>query len=108
MMGQVPVLPNWLLIYQCNNARIPRQFTFEEWLENHHNKDVTHTKEYAHMGALASALGPIKTGSTFACDMYHFPESIVTALNEAVCIVCGPQTQWPPREGGDDGSVEEN
>ena len=37
----------------------------------------------------------------------YFPESIVSALNEAGLrgIVCGPQTQWPPREGGDDGSV---
>ena len=49
----------------------------------------------------------IRTGSTFACDMYHFPESIVSAMNEAGLrgIICGPQTQWPPREGGDDGSV---
>ena len=40
------------------------------------------TKEYAR-GALASALEMIPTGSTFACDMYRFPESIVSALNEA-------------------------
>ena len=55
------------------------------------------TKEYSQIGALASALEMIKTGSTFACDMYHFPESIVSALNEAGLrgIVCGPQTQWP-------------
>ena len=65
------------------------------------------TKEFARIGALASALEMIKTGSTFACDMYHFPESIVSALNDAGLrgIICGPQTQWPPREGGDDGSV---
>ena len=34
------------------------------------------TKEYAKIGALASAVEMIKTGSTFACDMYHFPESM--------------------------------
>ena len=66
------------------------------------------TKEYARIGALASALEMIKTGSTFACDMYHFPEAIVSALNEAGLrgVVCGPQTLWPPQEGGDDGSVK--
>ena len=80
----------------------------QEWLEKSiFPTEMNLTKEYARIGALASALEMIKTGSTFACDMYHFPESIVSALSEAGLrgIVCGPQTQWPPREGGDDGSV---
>ena len=49
----------------------------------------------------------IKTGSTFACDMYHFPDAIVSAMNEAGLrgVICGPQTQWPPNAEGDDGAV---
>ena len=56
-----------------------------------------------------SALEMIKTGSTFACDMYHFPESIVFAKQAGLRgIVCGPQTQWPFEKVEMSGSVEEN
>ena len=43
----------------------------------------------------------IRTGSSFACDMYH-----LLSLKAGVRgVVCGPQTHWPPQDGGDDGSV---
>ena len=104
---------NWHthLPMQLNARDFSDGLPLEEWLDKSiFPTEMKLTKEYASIGALASALEMIKTGSTFACDMYHFPESIVSALNEAGLrgIVCGPQTQWPPREGGDDGSVEEN
>ena len=101
---------NWHthLPMQLNARDFSDGLPLEEWLDKSiFPTEMKLTKEYARIGALASALEMIKTGSTFACDMYHFPESIVSALNEAGLrgIVCGPQTQWPPREGGDDGSV---
>ena len=92
---------------QLNARDFSDGLPLQEWLEKSiFPTEMNLTKEYARIGALASALEMIKTGSTFACDMYHFPESIVSALNEAgLRGICGPQTQWPPREGGDDGSV---
>ena len=101
---------NWHthLPMQLNARDFSDGLPLEEWLDKSiFPTEMKLTKEYARIGALASALEMIKTGTTFACDMYHFPESIVSALNEVGLrgIVCGPQTQWPPREGGDDGSV---
>ena len=101
---------NWHthLPMQLNARDFSDGLPLQEWLEKSiFPTEMGLTKEYARIGALASALEMIKTGSTFACDMYHFPESIVSALNEAGLrgIVCGPQTQWPPQDGGDDGSI---
>ena len=93
---------------QLNARDFSDGLPLQEWLEKSiFPTEMKLTKEYAKIGALASALEMIKTGSTFACDMYHFPDAIVSALNEAGLrgVVCGPQTQWPPREGGDDGAV---
>ena len=101
---------NWHthLPMQLNARDFSDGLPLQEWLEKSiFPTEMNLSKEFAHIGALASAVEMIKTGSTFACDMYHFPESIVSALNEAGLrgIICGPQTQWPPREDGDDGSV---
>ena len=101
---------NWHthLPMQLNARDFSDGLPLQEWLQKSiFPTEMRLTKEYTRIGALASALEMIRTGSTFACDMYHFPESIVSAMNEAGLrgIICGPQTQWPPREGGDDGSV---
>jgi len=101
---------NWHthLPMQLNARDFSDGLPLDEWLEKSiFPTEMNLTKEYARIGALASALEMIKTGSTFACDMYHFPEAIVDALNEAGLrgVVCGPQTLWPPQENGDDGSV---
>ena len=100
---------NWHthLPMQLNARDFSDGLPLQEWLEKSiFPTEMNLTKEYARIGSLASAAEMIKTGSTFACDMYHFPESIVSALNEAGLrgIICGPQTQWPP-QGDDDGSV---
>ena len=102
---------NWHthLPMQLNARDFSDGLPLDEWLEKSiFPTEMNLTKEYARIGALASALEMIKTGSTFACDMYHFPESIVSALNDAGLrgVVCGPQTLWPPQDGGDDGSVK--
>mgnify|MGYP003324452703 CR=1 FL=1 len=79
-----------------------------EWLETSiFPVEKRLTEKFVEHGTRAAIAEMIATGTTFACDMYHFPESVVSALNEAGLrgIVCGPQTQWPPQEGGDDGSV---
>ena len=60
------------------------------------------TRELVSIGASAAVSELIATGTTFACDMYHFPESIGPVLDESGIrgIVCGPTTTWPPSEGG--------
>ena len=64
------------------------------------------TKEYAKIGALASLLND-KNRLNICLRYVSFSRINSSALNEAGLrgVVCGPQTQWPPREGGDDGSV---
>ena len=66
------------------------------------------TPGLASIGAAAAAAEMCKTGSTFANDMYHFPGAIAPVLESAGlrAIICGPQTQWPPQEGGDNGEVK--
>ena len=66
------------------------------------------TRELVEIGARAAAAEMISTGSTFACDMYHFPGSIAPVLADSGVrgVVCGPTTEWPPGEGAaDDGST---
>lgn len=60
------------------------------------------TRELVRIGASAAVSELIATGTTFACDMYHFPESIGPVLDESGIrgIVCGPTTTWPPSEIG--------
>ena len=101
---------NWHthLPMQLNARDFSDGLPLQEWLEKSiFPTEMNLTKEYARIGALASALEMIKTGSTFACDMYHFPDAIVSAMNEAGLrgVICGPQTQWPPNAEGDDGAV---
>ncbi len=74
---------NWHthLPMQLNARDFSDGLPLDEWLEKSiFPTEMNLTKEYARIGALASALEMIKTGSTFACDMYHFPEAIVSAL----------------------------
>ena len=101
---------NWHthLPMQLNARDFSDGLPLQEWLEKSiFPTEMNLTKEYARIGALASALEMIKAGSTFACDMYHFPDAIVSAMNEAGLrgVICGPQTQWPPSAEGDDGAV---
>ena len=80
---------NWHthLPMQLNARDFSDGLPLEEWLDKSiFPTEMKLTKEYARIGALASALEMIKTGSTFACDMYHFPESIVSALNDAAFV----------------------
>ena len=60
------------------------------------------TRGLVRIGASAAVSELIATGTTFACDMYHFPESIGPVLAESGLrgIVCGPTTTWPPSEAG--------
>ena len=60
------------------------------------------TRELVGIGASAAVSELIATGTTFACDMYHFPGSIGPVLDEAGIrgVVCGPTTTWPPNEMG--------
>ena len=60
------------------------------------------TRGLVRIGASAAVSELIATGTTFACDMYHFPESIGPVLDESGIrgIVCGPTTTWPPSEIG--------
>ena len=60
------------------------------------------TRGLVRIGASAAVSELIATGTTFACDMYHFPESIGPVLAESGLrgIVCGPTTTWPPSGAG--------
>tara|TARA_B100000925_G_scaffold276391_1_gene243481 strand:- start:522 stop:1772 length:1251 start_codon:yes stop_codon:yes gene_type:complete len=60
------------------------------------------TRDLVRIGTSAAVSELIATGTTFACDMYHFPESIGPILDESGIrgIVCGPTTTWPPNDGG--------
>ena len=72
---------NWHthLPMQLNARDFSDGLPLQEWLQKSiFPTEMRLTKEYTRIGALASALEMIRTGSTFACDMYHFPESIVS------------------------------
>ena len=63
------------------------------------------TPEFASIGTRASVAEMISGGTTFACDMYHFPGSIAPVVAESGIrgVICGPTTDWPPaEEGGSD------
>ena len=60
------------------------------------------TPELASIGTRASLAEMISGGTTFACDMYHFPGSIAPVVAESGIrgVICGPTTDWPPSEEG--------
>ena len=61
------------------------------------------TPELASIGTRASVAEMISGGTTFACDMYHFPSAIAPIVADSGMrgIVCGPTTDWPPAEEGE-------
>ena len=61
------------------------------------------TPELASIGTRASVAEMISGGTTFACDMYHFPSSIAPIVADSGIrgIICGPTTDWPPAEDGE-------
>ncbi len=64
------------------------------------------TPELASVGTRASVAEMIAGGTTFACDMYHFPGSIAPIVAESGMrgVICGPTTDWPPKEDGESDS----
>ena len=64
------------------------------------------TPELASIGTRASVAEMISGGTTFACDMYHFPGSIAPVVAESGIrgVICGPTTDWPPSEEGESDS----
>ena len=64
------------------------------------------TPELASIGTRASVAEMFSGGTTFACDMYHFPSSIAPVVAESGIrgIICGPTTDWPPSEEGESDS----
>ena len=64
------------------------------------------TPELASIGTRASVAEMISGGTTFACDMYHFPSSIAPIVADSGIrgIICGPTTDWPPAEEGEEDS----
>lgn len=74
-----------------------------EWLEQSiFPVERSITPELVSLGTRAAAAEMIATGTTFACDMYHFPESTASELAGAGLrgIVTGPTTEWPPAGDG--------
>ena len=74
-----------------------------EWLETSiFPSERNLTPELAAIGARASVAEMIAGGTTFACDMYHFPGSIAPVVADSGMrgIICGPTTDWPPPEDG--------
>ena len=64
------------------------------------------TPELASIGAKASVAEMISGGTTFACDMYHFPSAIAPIVADSGMrgIICGPTTDWPPADEGEQDS----
>ncbi|MBS71329.1 MAG: chlorohydrolase [Thermoplasmata archaeon] len=92
------------------NRGMGEGLTLNDWLEtNIFPTERRVTPEFVTTGTQAGVAELIATGTTFACDMYHFPEAIAPVLSEAGIrgIVCGPTTDWPPPEDGvsDSGKV---
>ena len=76
-----------------------------EWLQQSIFPTEKHvTRELIEIGTEAAVAELIATGTTFACDMYHFPESIAPILAESGIrgIVCGPTTSWPPSDSAEE------
>ena len=74
-----------------------------DWLQTsifHSERNLS--PELASIGTRASVAEMISGGTTFACDMYHFPGSIAPVVAESGIrgVICGPTTDWPPSEEG--------
>lgn len=84
-----------------------------EWLQASIFPTEQHvTKELIEVGTRAAVAELIATGTTFACDMYHYPDVIAPVIEESGIrgIVCGPTTDWPPssEELSDSGEALKN
>lgn len=83
------------------NRGMGEGLTLGDWLEkNIFPTERRVTPEFVEIGARAGVAELIASGTTFACDMYHYPASIATVLAKSGIrgIVCGPTTAWPPPE----------
>ena len=72
-----------------------------EWLQQSIFPTEKHvTRELIEIGTKAAVAELIATGTTFACDMYHHPDSIAPVLVDSGIrgIICGPTTSWPPSD----------
>ncbi len=81
------------------NRGMGEGLTLMKWLEESiFPTEYNLTRELVEIGTKAATTELIRSGTTFACDMYQFPESIGPVLDEAGIrgIVCGPTTDWPP------------
>ena len=84
-----------------------------EWLQASIFPTEQHvTKSLIEVGTRAAVAELIATGTTFACDMYHYPDAIAPVIEESGIrgIVCGPTTDWPPssEELSDSGEALKN
>ena len=96
------------LAMQLNARDFSDGLALNDWLQKSiFPTEMRLTPEICAVGTAAAAAEMIKTGSTYACDMYHFPSAIAPVMSDAGlrATVCGPQTQWPPSADGDDGAV---
>ena len=78
-----------------------------DWLQTSiFPSEMNLTPELASIGTRASVAEMISGGTTFACDMYHFPSSIAPIVADSGIrgIICGPTTDWPPAEDGEEDS----
>ena len=78
-----------------------------DWLQTSiFPSEMNLTPELASIGTRASVAEMISGGTTFACDMYHFPGSIAPVVAESGIrgVICGPTTDWPPSEEGESDS----
>ncbi len=85
------------------NRGMGEGLTLNDWLEsNIFPTERRVTPEFVEIGTLAGVAELIGSGTTFACDMYHFPEAIAPVIADSGIrgIVCGPTTDWPPSEDG--------
>ena len=80
-----------------------------EWLQQSIFPTEKHvTRELIEIGTKAAVAELIATGTTFACDMYHHPDSIAPVIENAGIrgIVCGPTTSWPPSDSDEQDNGE--
>ena len=87
------------------NRGMGEGLTLMKWLEESiFPTEYQLTNQLVEIGTKAATSELIRTGTTFACDMYQFPESIGPSLAEAGIrgIVCGPTTDWPPSNESED------
>ncbi|MDP6379592.1 MAG: amidohydrolase family protein, partial [Candidatus Thalassarchaeaceae archaeon] len=83
------------------NRGMGEGLTLNDWLEtNIFPTERRVTPEFVKIGTEAGVAELIASGTTFACDMYHFPEAIAPVMADAGIrgVVCGPTTDWPPPE----------